>query len=161
MTAHLADEAVRRAEPGDAPAIAELEHEARAALVDARGGAALLSELPAHGDWSPVLADDERLVLVGTYDGVVVGYLELVLPPRGGIGHVRQVYVHPEARELGLGDALLAAAIEAIGAAGGTAVESWALPGDRDTKNLFERAGVTARKLIVSKQVGTTSTAER
>ena len=29
-------------------------------------------------------------------------------------------------------------------------VEGTALPGDRDTKNLYERAGITARKIIVS-----------
>ena len=66
---------------------------------------------------------------------------------------VRQVYVHPEAREVGFGDYMLAAAIEAIRQMGGTVVESFALPGDRDTKNLYERAGMTARKIIVSKRL--------
>ena len=55
-----------------------------------------------------------------------------------------------------LGDHMLPRAGEAIARLrerGATAVESWALPGDRDTKNLFERAGVTARKLVVSKRI--------
>jgi hypothetical protein len=30
-------------------------------------------------------------------------------------------------------------------------LEGTALPGDRDTKNLYERAGVVARKIVVSK----------
>ena len=47
---------------------------------------------------------------------------------------------------------MLAEAIGAIRASGGVCVESFALPGDRDTKNLYERAGVTARKIIVSKR---------
>lgn len=153
MTAQPAEEAIRRATAADAPVLATLEREARAALVDARGGAALLAELPAHGDWLPALSDPARVVLVATYDDVVVGYLELVLPVGGGAGLVRQVHVHPEARELGFGDGLLAAAIDAIRDAGGTVVESWALPGDRDTKNLFERAHVTARKIIVSRAI--------
>ncbi len=63
------------------------------------------------------------------------------------------MHVTPEARELGFGDELLAAAIGWLRERDAVAVESWALPGDRDTKNLFERAGVTARKLIVSKRL--------
>ena len=144
---------IRLAEHDDAEPIAQLEAEARAALVDARGGAALLAEQPAVGDWTSVLTAVDRTVWVATIDGTVVGYLELVNPVSGGAGVVRQVYVHPEAREVGFGDYLLAAAIEAIQQMGGTVVESFALPGDRDTKNLFERAGVTARKIIVSKRL--------
>lgn len=145
---------VRRAEAGDLAALALLEAEARAALVDARGGAALLAERTAIGDWSTALADPARVVWVATIDGVVLGYLELVLPAEpGGIGQVRQVYVHPEARELGLGDELLDLAIGATIAAGGVAIESVALPGDRETKNLFERAGLTARLITVAKRL--------
>lgn len=144
---------VRPADAADAPALAGLEGEARAALVDARGGAALLAEQPAVGDWSATLTDPARAVWVATIDDVVLGYLELLLPAPGGAGVVRQVYVHPEAREVGFGDELLAQAIAATLAAGGTVIESFALPGDRDTKNLYERAGVTARKIIVSKRL--------
>jgi ribosomal protein S18 acetylase RimI-like enzyme len=144
---------VRRARGADAPAIADLEAAARAALVGTRGGDALLAEQPAVLDWATTIDDPGRGVWVAVIDDVVLGYLELVLPSPGGTGVVRQVHVHPEARELGFGDDLLAAAIAATIAAGGTTIESFALPGDRDTKNLFERAGVTARKLIVSKRL--------
>ena len=146
---------IRLADVDDAPAIAELEAEARAALVDARGGAALLAEQPEVGDWPAVIGATDRRVWVATIDGTVVGYLELATPTRGGAGIVRQVYVHPEAREVGFGDYLLAEAIDEIRRLGGTVVESFALPGDRDTKNLYERAGVTARKIIVSKRLTT------
>jgi len=149
-------EAVRRAVADDVPALAVLEREARAALVDARGGAAALAEQPAQDDWMPALLDPGRQVFVATIDDVVLGYLELALPSgdAGGTWVVRQVYVDPGARELGLGDGLLAAAIDEARAGGGSAIESWALPGDRETKNLFERAGVTARKLVVTKRLG-------
>lgn len=137
--------------------LALLEHEARAAIVDVRGGAALLAEQPAVGDhtaWAAALADVGCAVWVAAIDDVPVGMLELRLPANpGGAGLVRQVFVRPEARELGFGDELLASAIEATIDAGGATIESWALPGDRDTKNLFERAGVTARKLIVAKRL--------
>ncbi len=150
-------EAVRRAGEGDAPALAALERDARESIAVARGGAAVLAETPAHGDWAPVLVDPTRQVFVATIDDVVLGYLELVLPAAGGLGGtwlVRQVYVDREARELGLGDALLDAAMCAARDGGGAEIESWALPGDRETKNLFERAGVTARKLVVSRRLG-------
>jgi ribosomal protein S18 acetylase RimI-like enzyme len=88
---------------------------------------------------------------VGLYDDVVLGYLELEV--RGSIGAVVQVYVHPEARELGLGDEMLRAATVAARAAGCAVLEGTALPGDRDTKNLYERAGVVARKIVLSKRL--------
>lgn len=144
---------IRRAVPDDAPALLATEAVARTALETARGGPQLLAEQPPVGDWAGLIDAHERAVWVAVVDEVVVGYLELALPEADGIGRVRQVYVLPEARELGFGDDLLAAAIEAVRAAGGSTIESYALPGDRETKNLFERAGVTARKLIVSKRL--------
>jgi ribosomal protein S18 acetylase RimI-like enzyme len=145
---------VRVAQPGDLPALSDLESEARAALRYVRGGAALLAEQPAVDDWSALLRRPDRRTWVATIDDVVVGYLELVPPPAaGGAGVVRQVYVHPEAREVGFGDELLAAAIDDVRASGGSSIEGFALPGDRETKNLFERAGVTARKIIVAKDL--------
>ena len=66
---------------------------------------------------------------------------------------VEQVYVTPEAREIGFGDDLLAAAIDTARRGGAVAIEAEALPGDRETKNLYERAGVTARKLVLSKSL--------
>lgn len=144
---------VRAATTDDAASVAALEREARDALADVRGGAALLAEQPAVADWPAAIESPQRRVWVATIDDVVVGYLELATPVDGGAGVVRQVYVQPEAREVGFGDELLATAIEAIGQLGGTTVESFALPGDRETKNLYERAGVTARKIIVSKRL--------
>ncbi len=80
---------------------------------------------------------------------VVVGYL--VLDVDGAVATVDQVYVRPEARELGFGDALLAAATgHAAADAGAAILEGHALPGDRHTKNLYERAGITARLITVS-----------
>jgi GNAT superfamily N-acetyltransferase len=127
----------------DIPAVSALEAEARAALVDQRGGPEHLAEA-SPADWSSTLGR----AWVGTLDDVVLGYLELEY--EGSAARVRQVFVHTEARELGLGDALLAAALDAARAAGCTVLEGTALPGDRETKNLYERAGIKARKIVVS-----------
>ena len=51
----------------------------------------------------------------------------------------------PEARELGFGDALLERGDRRRPAVGAALLEGQALPGDRETKNLYERAGITAR----------------
>jgi ribosomal protein S18 acetylase RimI-like enzyme len=103
-------------------------------------------------DWFALLERGRDRVWVAAIDEVVVGYLQLRHVPGEPTGVVAQVYVAPDAREVGFGDVLLAEAIAAIRSTGGVCVESFALPGDRDTKNLYERAGVTARKLIVSKR---------
>ena len=132
----------------DAPEVAALEAEARMAIADARGGAALLAGSPEVGDWLGHVADPARPTWVGTIDDVVVGVLALAVG--GAIARVQQVWVTPEARELGLGDELLATAVAAARAAGCTRLDGWALPGDRETKNLYERAGITARLIVVS-----------
>lgn len=142
------DEVVRRAVPADATQLGELEAAARGHLIDQRGGAALLAEQPAVGDWVAAMEDHGRWIGVAELDGFVVGYLELALT--GDLAMVRQVYVQPEARELGFGDGLLEAAREEALRNGCSVLEGFALPGDRDTKNLYERAGITARKIIVS-----------
>jgi GNAT superfamily N-acetyltransferase len=142
------NEVVRSAERADAAQIGQLEAQARHFLIDQRGGAALLEEQLPVGDWRSAIDDNTRWIGVAELDGFVVGYLELAVT--GHIAVVRQVYVQPEARELGFGDGLLEAARREAQRHGCGVLEGFALPGDRDTKNLFERAGITARKIIVS-----------
>ena len=90
-------------------------------------------------------------VLNHSGDDVVVGYL--VLDANGPVGRIDQVFVTPAARELGFGDALLEAATEEARAAGAAVLEGEALPGDRETKNLYERAKITARLITVSRRL--------
>lgn len=150
---------VRAADGADVEALAELEAEARDALVDARGGRRWLEEHPLIGaGWPQVVA--ERTVFVARIpaepEPLPVGYL--VLRVDGAVAHVDQVWVTPGARELGCGDALLEAAVDAARRAGAGVLEAHALPGDRDTKNLYERAGITARLITVSTRLSDPST---
>lgn len=139
----MIDPVVRRARPGDGIELADLERAARAGVADQRGGARWLDEHPPRAsEWA------RATVFVAVLDALVVGYLELdVTPP---VARVEQVYVRPEARELGFGDELLATAIDHARAAGAQLIEGEALPGDRTVKNLYERAGITARLIVVS-----------
>jgi GNAT superfamily N-acetyltransferase len=147
----MINEAVRTMQADDAAELKVLEADARAAVASQRGGLAHLREVPEVSDWSTLLHRRDRHVLVGTIDDVVVGYLELAI--EGDAAKVRQVYVHPEARELGLGDEMLSTATEFARTVGCNVIEGSALPGDRDTKNLYERAGIVARKIIVSRSI--------
>ena len=145
----MMEQTVRPMLATDTGAVAALEHDARTALVDQRGGPAHLAERAAVADWAASLSATDRLVWVSTIDEVVVGYLELGI--FGATAEVLQVYVDPEAREVGFGDWMLEAAIAAARDRGCAVIEGTALPGDRDTKNLYERAGIKARRITVSK----------
>jgi len=63
---------------------------------------------------------------------------------------VRRVYISEAARELGAGATLIDELRIHAQASGCTRIDAYALPGDRLTKNLFERAGMKARLLIAS-----------
>jgi GNAT superfamily N-acetyltransferase len=140
---------VRAMVQDDAAEIGALERMARALLVEQRGGPAHMAERPAVGEWVPLLSRPDQRVFIALIDEVPVGYLQLSLIA-GHAAEVQQVFVHPDAREVGFGDWLLEAAIDAARSFGCTVIEGTALPGDRETKNLYERAGIKARKITVS-----------
>ena len=75
------------------------------------------------------------------------------LVPSKDRGIITHAFVEAEARELGLGDTMVEVAIATVREAGLAGIEAVALPGDRETKNLYERAGLTARKLTVYKSL--------
>jgi GNAT superfamily N-acetyltransferase len=63
-------------------------------------------------------------------------------------GHVEKVF-----RGVGVGDHLMDAFLAAARAAGVSRVGGEALPGDRATKNLFERNGLVARLILVERNL--------
>ncbi|HWL44173.1 MAG TPA: GNAT family N-acetyltransferase [Ilumatobacter sp.] len=139
----MIDPLVRPATADDAAELALLEGEAREALADHRGGARWLADHPA-GAW----ADEGAIVYVAHIDDVIVGYI--VATVDGAFARVVDVYVTAGARELGFGDELLATVTATARAAGATTLDGEALPGDRSIKNLYERAGIKARLIVVS-----------
>lgn len=143
---------MRPADAAHDPAQLELlEREARVAVADQRGGARWLIEHPEVGErWPERCAEAD--VLVAHIGQVVVGYLVAELGD-DAIVRIDQVWVTPEARELGFGDGLLALAIARGRERGATAVEGHSLPGDRHTKNLYERAGIVARLIVTYREI--------
>jgi len=147
------DPVVRPACAEDVEALNRLQGMARTALIDARGGQLRLRECEEIVDWTGLLADAGSVVLVGTLLDVVLGYMVLVLRPDTDRGVITHAFVEHDARELGLGDTMVEHAIAHVSQAGLSGIEGTALPGDRETKNLFERAGLTARKITVYKSL--------
>lgn len=151
-TVNLSDDPVfRTAESRDLGQILDMDEQARRTLHDQRGGTEWLTEHPALAGWAEQTVIERSLV--AEYNGVVVGYLVHEMserPGRGLVCAVDRVYVEEAAREQGCGDGLLSLATEVARRAGCQAIEGNALPGDRDTKNMYERAGMKARAIITA-----------
>lgn len=152
-------EAVREAILGDQLRLSELADELKASIVGARGGPLLLASLGGSAQsafstsvFSEHLADDRRRLLVGTLDGSVTGFAAchfVSLDDGTLLGLIDACYVEPEARDMGLGNLLVAAALEWLRLQGCTGVDGTALPGDRQAKGFFETAGFKARMLVM------------
>lgn len=146
---------MRIARSDEAGAVHALRTRARVGLEEQRGGARWCAENPL-GDSATAIANDQ--VLVACLDDVPLGYMLLELLVHTGVDTgiatrvtvIREVFVEPDARSIGCGDGLMEAALDWARARNCQLLEGSALPGDRETKNLFERAGITARLITVS-----------
>ncbi len=109
---------------------------------------------PIEATFSADIANSDHTVLVATADGQMAGYLVAVYEPlRSGDAMMRVIdlWVHPEARGIGLGNALMRQAVAVANDRGCTGIDARALPGDRVTKNFFESFGLVARTIEVHK----------
>jgi ribosomal protein S18 acetylase RimI-like enzyme len=154
-------EAARPAGPADLERLDELAAQGIAAQRGERGGAIWsqreIRSLPSTDDLALALDDPARLVVVGTIDDAVVGFgVAEVEELRTGarLAVVTDLWVEPEARGVGVGEAvmdLLVAWAEDHACIG---IDALALPGDRATKNFFERFGLKARAIVVHRALG-------
>ena len=155
-------EAVRRAEPEDLDRCRELVAEAITAMTGQRGAALLLATEPAsaaHTATSLVdrwAADENTEMLVGTFSDVVVGVVAGTVTHLGDrvVGRIECFYVEPDARAVGVGQAIVQSLVELFDAQGCTDVDAVALPGDRSSKQLLESSGFKARLLILPRSLG-------
>ena len=149
-------ETARPATQDDVPRIAELARTVRAEMTGLRGGPLFLAREaraePVEDGLSAALADPDQALFAGTIDEVVLGYAAVQVE-RLRTGEVLAVlsdlYVEPEARAVGLGECLMDASLTWCRERGADAVDAFALPGDRHTKNFFEMSGFTARLLVM------------
>lgn len=166
-------ESVRTAAPGDLARCVELVAAAQTEAGTVRGGEllAVLGAVPtaAHGTpgtegrsdpealvdaWAS--GDPSRILLVGVYEGVIVGVGtgHLVEGQTRHVGRIDCCYVEPGARQVGVGGALINGLLDWFTERGCSDVDSVALPGDRATKQLLETAGFRARLLVLHRSLG-------
>ena len=148
----------RRAAAADAADVVALLHEARAAVDGERGGEQwLATAAPPDPTAMQLAAADGLRWYVGCIDDVPVG-VAAATPWRWDDGRtvlrIDVMFVMAGAREVGVGEALVDAVFDAARSDGAAAVESLALPGQRELKNLYERVGLVARAIVAHKPLG-------
>ena len=149
-------EGSRPASADDIPRIVELARLMRAELAAMRGGALWLQRdawpEPLTDSYGALLARDDALIVVGTIDGVAVGFGAVVVEQlRSGarLGVVTDLFVESEARAVGVGESIADALVAHCEAQRCVGVDAVALPGHRAAKNFFEAHGFTARALTM------------
>lgn len=156
-------EGARPFRDADRPQCVALLRQAFDAARALRGGPAALAALagepgrsgPHEPDAGALVAswrsDTIHHVLVGTVDDEVVGVAagHYVRGGNAKIGVVDVVYVEPDARGVGVGTAMAQSLLDWFAAEGCHGVDAPALPGDRESKQLFESFGLSARLLVL------------
>ena len=149
-------EAARPASSDDLPRIAELARAAIAELRATKGGEVWARrearQEPIDDSLAADLANRDAIVLTGVIDDAVIGYAVAVtekLTDGRDLARLTDVYVEPEARGVGVGEALLDAMVEWATERNCSGIDSLALPGNRETKNFFESFGLVARAIVV------------
>jgi GNAT superfamily N-acetyltransferase len=123
-------------------------------LLNERGGPLFLAEAARTTISTMVnLAAAGHAHVLGAFaDGALIGwaYVRLhALPDERALGIIDELGVHPDARQLGAGELLLEHVLAWCREKHCVGVDSYALPGARETKNFFETFGMKARLLTV------------
>lgn len=160
----------RQAEPADLAAIGALVRQGIAELAELRGGAVWKRREARQEPIEPPLADalaaagPGAAAVVGTVDDAVVGYgLSRIedLSDGSRLAVVTDLYVDPQARGIGVGEAMMDLLVAHATDAGALGIDSMALPGDRSTKNFFETFGLKARAIVVHRSLVPAVAADR
>ena len=151
----------RPATAADLPRLAELAAEVIAELAPTRGGAVWRAREaraePLAENLAAILGEPDHRVVVGTIDGVVMGYAVARLERlRNGstLGVIDDIFVEEGARGIGVGEGMINDIIAWCQDAGCVGIDAMALPGHRQTKNFFEDAGFSARQLVMHRRLG-------
>jgi GNAT superfamily N-acetyltransferase len=154
-------ETARPATSRDHATCARLLAAALAEALPARGGGVFVGDATPEGlwhRWTVAATDGSGQVFVGEFDAAAVGLVAVTLRPAATgtapRGLVECCYVEPEGRGVGVGAALLGAALSWCEQLGCDEVDAMALPGDRATKQVLEGAGFSARLLTLSRRLG-------
>lgn len=125
-----------------------------------RGGAEWEARnLPA--EWSvqglaAINASDSAIVVAGLLEESLVGVARAQVETlRTGrrVAFIGELFVLPDAREVGVGEAMMDLLLKWSTDQRCDAVEAMVLPGNRQAKNMFERYGLVARAIIVQRRL--------
>jgi GNAT superfamily N-acetyltransferase len=151
------------ARPADAEDLTRISALARLGIEElrpGRGGAvwalANARPEPIESSLRAAIESPESQVLVGEISGAVVGYSVTrmaVLRDGSRLAVLEDIYVHPEARAVSVGEAMVEQVIKWATEHGCLGIDSMALPGDRNTKNFFETFGFRARAIVVHRPI--------
>jgi ribosomal protein S18 acetylase RimI-like enzyme len=149
-------EAARQATTDDLGVVTDLARQAIAELEPQRGGAVWVRREARREPLEPVfrrlLTDDDHGLFVGTIDQVIVGYAAVhreEVYPDGVLAVIDDLYVEPEGRAVGVGEALMEELVAWARRRSCFGIDALVLPGNRASKNFFERFGLTARAIVV------------
>lgn len=149
-------EAARIARPDDIDRIVELSGAMRAELSGYRGGDLWARTQPTLAlEPSAVriaLDDPDACVVVGTIDNTIIGFgtgRVIWLSDGGRLGEITELFVEPGAREVSVGETMIASLTAWCADHGCVGVDATALPGHRAAKNFFEDQGFIARSLTM------------
>lgn len=104
-------------------------------------------------------ASDTGVVLLGLFAEVPAGYAHAHREELGdgsAIAVISDIYVEAGFRAVGLGGALMEELVAWSSAHGCRGIDALVLPGMRNSKNYFERFGLTARAILVHRELGVT-----
>jgi GNAT superfamily N-acetyltransferase len=153
---HAARPATRR----DLGVLVALAEAAVGELAPVRGGDTWARTVgrrpPLEPPLSKALDDPGHLIVCGTLDGCVVGYATARvddLDDGSRLATLDDIYVLPDARHVGVGEAMMDLVVDWAVAEGAFGIDALALPGMRDTKNFFERFGLVARAIVVHRRL--------
>lgn len=152
-------ESARRAESADLSIVRALYDHAVAEKQDQRGGPVWSQREARRGGSGSIVideADGRSALWVGEYAGAIVGFAGVEAEELADgrlLGVVHELYVLPDAREVGVGEMMMDAIVAWCSVKGCIGVDALALPGDRATKNFFETFGLVARAIVVHRSL--------
>ncbi len=124
--------------------------------MEKRGGEVLLEISPnsedIHKAFSAFLESENHVLIVGLFEDVIVGYGHLEFSMTNSnkkMASLKEIFVLKDARSVGVGECMMNLITDTAVKNTSCGIDSFALPGDRETKNFFESQGMVARLINV------------
>lgn len=149
-------ESSRLASIDDLEILTFLRKEAISEVKNKRGGKVMLSlesfSEDSSENFSHWFNSSDHCIFAGLFGAAVVAYGVLEFSTTNDdqiIASIKEIFVLKDARSVGVGESVIESMINEAIEHGAVGIDSFALPGDRETKNFFETQGMVARLIHV------------